>query len=216
MRNPALQSSVVLEILLDWTRILHTVWRMASESSRARLKLILEDRSIVIGEFTLKSGAKSNFYVDCRQTTLHAEGATLIGEIMHDLIRSKQAELGAELESVGGMTMGADPISVSVAVRSVLAGDEQPLNAFCVRKEAKEHGRGKQIEGPFEEGIKVVVIDDVITTGGSTLSAIEAVEAAGGVVQFVACLVDREEGGKENIEARGYQVVSAFVKSEFV
>jgi len=189
---------------------------MATDTTRADLKALLADRSIVLGEFTLKSGLKSNFYVDCRQTTLHPQGSAWIGQVMHQLIREKEAELGIELQAIGGMTMGADPISVSVATRSFLDGDDKPLNAFVVRKEAKEHGRGRQVEGPFNEGDTVCVIDDVVTTGGSTLSAIEAVEAAGGKVAFVACLVNREEGGQGNIEERGYPVVSAFLKSEFL
>ncbi len=189
---------------------------MVTETIRERLKTVLRERSIAVGEFTLKSGAKSNFYVDCRQSALHPEGATLIGQVMHAVSRQAQAELGVELDGVGGLTMGADPIAVSVAVRSFLEKDPKPLNAFCVRKEAKEHGRERQIEGPFEADHRVVVIDDVITTGGSTVTAIEAVEAAGGVVQFVACLVDREEGGRETIQGRGHRVFSAFVKREFI
>jgi len=188
---------------------------MAAASTRAELLALLAHRSVRIGEFTLQSGAKSNFYVDCRQTALHARGATLIGEVLHPLLRAKEAELGIRLDGVGGLTMGADPIALAIAIRSCLAGDAEPVNAFCVRKEPKGHGLGRQVEGPFERGHVVAVADDVITTGGSTLKAIEAVEREGGRVALVICLVNREEGGQEAIEARGYPVVSAFRKSEF-
>ena len=106
-------------------------------------------------------------------------------------------------------------VALAIAIRSSLAGDAEPVNAFCVRKAPKDHGMGRQIEGPFEPGHVVAVADDVITTGGSTLKAIEAVNNAGGRVAFVICLVNREEGGQEAIEALGYPVVSAFRKSEF-
>lgn len=188
---------------------------MPAASSRSELLALLTERSVRLGEFTLQSGAKSNFYVDCRQTALHARGATLIGEVLHPLLRTKEAELGLRLLGVGGLTMGADPIALAIAIRSSLAGDPRPVHAFCVRKEPKGHGLGKQIEGPFAPGDLVAVADDVITTGGSTLKAIEAVEREGGRVAFVICLVNREEGGQEAIEARGYPVVSAFRKSEF-
>jgi len=188
---------------------------MSALSARAELLDLLNLRSVRIGDFTLQSGAKSNFYVDCRQTALHARGATLIGEVLHPLLRAQEAGLGIRLDGVGGLTMGADPIALAIAIRSCLAGDERPINAFCVRKEAKAHGMGKQIEGPFASGHVVAVADDVITTGGSTLKAIEAIEREGGKVAFVVCLVNREEGGQEAIEDRGYPVISAFRKTEF-
>jgi orotate phosphoribosyltransferase len=131
-------------------------------------------------------------------------------------MRAKEAELGVRLDAVGGLTLGADPISLALAIRSSLAGDPHPVHAFTVRKEPKDHGRGRQIEGPFQAGQTVVVVDDVITTGGSTLRAIDAVEREGGRVAFVLCLVNREEGGEEAIQARGIPVVSAFRKGEFV
>jgi len=112
--------------------------------------------------------------------------------------------------------MGADPISLAISMTSSLAGDPEPIHAYVVRKEAKDHGQTKRIEGNFKGGDTVVVIDDVITTGGSTLKAIEAVENEGGKVAFVAVLVDRQEGGRENIENAGYPVVSAFTKADLL
>jgi orotate phosphoribosyltransferase len=112
--------------------------------------------------------------------------------------------------------MGADPIALAVAMASSMAGDSPPVQAFVVRKQAKEHGRGKRIEGNFTPGSTVVVVDDVITTGDSTLKAIEAIEAEGGKVAFALILVDRLEGGRENIEGKGYPVAAAFTRKELV
>jgi len=184
-------------------------------SPRHELFELLLRRSVLFGEFTLKSGAKSNFYLDCRKTALDARGALLIGEVLHPLIVDASDALGVRPRSVGGLTLGADPVSLSVAIRSALAGGPL-LHAFVVRKEPKGHGRGQQIEGPFEEGDSVVAIDDVITSGASTLTAIEAIEREGGSVSFVACRVDREEGGREALEAKGYKTVAAYRKSEFL
>lgn len=185
-------------------------------TARSELFALLLQNSVRFGEFTLKSGAKSNFYIDCRQTALDARGAVLIGEVLYPLIAQKAAELGVNPASVGGLTLGADPVSLAVAIRSHLSGKKPVFHAFCVRKEPKGHGLGKQVEGRFQSGDTVVAIDDVITTGGSTLTAIEAIEREGGKVAFVAALVDREEGGRENLESRGYPVISAFRKSEFL
>jgi orotate phosphoribosyltransferase len=123
---------------------------------------------------------------------------------------------GLEIAALGGLTLGADPISLGVAIASSLAGDATPIQAFVVRKEPKGHGRGKRIEGNFAAGDTVVVVDDVITTGDSTLKAIEAIEAEGGKVAFALILVDRQEGGRENIESKGYPVVAAFTRAELV
>ena len=189
---------------------------MITNEARAELQQLLAEKSVLLGEFTLKSGAKSNFYFDGRQTALHPRGARLIGEVVHGFIREQEAKADLTINAVGGLTMGADPISVAVAIRSDLAGDVTPLNALVIRKEPKDHGAGKQVEGPFEEGDVVAVVDDTITTAGSTLTAIEAIEREGGKVAFVICLVDREEGGRENLEARGYHFFPVFVKSEFL
>lgn len=189
---------------------------MTTSEARDELRQLLAERSVLIGDFTLKSGKKSNFYFDGRQTALHPRGARLIGQVVHALIREREASAGISIDAVGGLTMGADPLSVAVAIRSDLENDAKPLNALVVRKEPKDHGAGKQVEGPFQEGDVVAVVDDTITTAGSTLTAIEAIEREGGKVAFVVCLVDREEGGRENLEAKGYDFFPVFSKSEFL
>lgn len=182
--------------------------------AHAALLQLLHRKSVRFGDFTLASGAKSDFYVDCRVTTMDAIGARLIGELGWDLIQKAAAQQGVTVEAVGGLTMGADPVALAVAVASGREGAGGPLHAFAVRKTAKTHGLGRRIEGNFAAGQTVVVVDDVITTGGSTLQAIEAVQEAGGTVAFVMALVDREEGGRAAIEARGVPVYALATKSQ--
>lgn len=148
----------------------------------------------MFGEFTLASGRKSHFYFDSKKTTLLPEGAYLAATEILGTIRRH----GIEADAVGGMTLGADPLVCAVAALSHIDGP--PLRAFIVRKETKAHGTGRAIEGNLEPGSRVIVIDDVLTTGGSTRRAIEAAEAAGHEVVAVVCLVDREEGGAERLE----------------
>ncbi len=189
---------------------------MSLESDRAELADILRAKSVKTGHFVLASGKESDLYVDCRVTTLDARGAVLLGRVLHDLLKKEEAARGVKIDSLGGLTMGADPLALSTAIASSLAGDAEPVQAYTVRKEAKEHGRGKRIEGNFAEGQTVVVVDDVITTGGSTLKAIEAVREAGGNIAFVMVLVDRQEGGRAAIEDAGIPVVAAFTREELV
>lgn len=169
---------------------------------KERLLDLLAERSFRVGEFTLASGAKSRYYVDARTTTFSAEGQSLIGSL------GLEALDGADLQpdAVGGLTMGADPIACAIAHRSFLDG--RPIQAFSVRKEPKGHGRGRQVEGCLEEGQSVVVIEDVITSGGSALKACRALAKAGARIQAILALVDREEGGREALEAEGYRVIS--------
>lgn len=183
-------------------------------STKADLKAMLLEKSVRTGDFTLASGKKSDLYVDCRVTALDNRGAKWIGEAGWALVLEKIEAEGLSIDAIGGMTMGADPISLVVGMAS--ADHEKALQVFTVRKEPKGHGRGKQIEGNFKEGDQVVVVDDVITTGGSTLKAIEAIRAAGGEVSFCLVLVDREEGGRTAIEADGVPVVSIFTRSELL
>ena len=183
---------------------------------RQELIEIVREKSFATGDFTLASGKKSKYYIDCRLTTLDARGACLIGKVLLAQINEEAAARGVEIDAVGGMTMGADPISVAVSMSSSLAGQQPELQAFVVRKEPKGHGQGKQVEGNFNEGDTVVAIEDVITTGGSTLKAIEAIEREGGKVAFVAVLVDRQEGGREVIEEAGYPVISVFTRDELM
>lgn len=189
---------------------------MPLESDRAELAEILRTKSVKTGKFTLASGKESDLYVDCRVTTLDARGAVLVGRVLHDLLRKEEAAKGLSIGSLGGLTMGADPITLAVAMTSSLAGDTKLVQAFNVRKEPKGHGRGKRIEGNFNPGQPVVVVDDVITTGDSTLKAIQAIEEEGGKVAFALILVDRQEGGRENIESKGYPVIAAFTRAELV
>jgi orotate phosphoribosyltransferase len=182
----------------------------------AHLTALLADRSAKRGDFVLASGRKSSLYIDCRLTAMSPEGQLLIGRVALPMLREKWRP-----DSVGGLTLGADSISYAIAHASALAAehsseignvtthaDSQMIRAFTVRKEAKQHGTGKLIEGPFSAGDRVVVIEDVITTGGSALRAVEAVRSAGGVVLGVLALVDREEGGREALEAAGLEVRS--------
>ncbi|MDP0491691.1 MAG: orotate phosphoribosyltransferase [Verrucomicrobiota bacterium JB023] len=183
-------------------------------TARDELKEILLSKSIRTGDFTLASGKKSNFYVDCRVTTMDCRGAILVGEVGLESAAQKIASLDEKPVAIGGMTMGADPISLAIAMESSRQGC--PLQMFSVRKEAKQYGTGKRVEGNFNSGDTVILVEDTATTGGSTLKAMDAIEAEGGKVAFVLILVDREEGAKETIEARGVEVVSVFGKKELL
>jgi len=184
---------------------------MPNDDIRAQLKSILLEKSVRTGEFTLASGKTSDLYIDCRVTAMDPVGANLIGKLGWDTVKAELAERGVEAHAIGGMTLGADPISLAVGMTS--ASDEKPLQVFTVRKEPKGHGVGKQIEGNFNEGDTIVIVDDVITTGGSTLKAADVLEASGAKIAFALVLVDREEGGREAIEARGIPVVSLYSRS---
>lgn len=171
-------------------------------TSGRTLEALLLERSVRRGDFILASGARSSYYIDCRLTTMSAEGMNLVGRL--GLARIRSAGWGPS--GVGGLTMGADPVAYAIAAAS---WREPPaIDAFSVRKEAKGHGTKRQIEGNFGAGAAVVVVEDVITSGGSALRAIEAVEAAGGRVLGVLAVVDREQGGREAIERAGTQVVA--------
>jgi orotate phosphoribosyltransferase len=179
----------------------------------AALKAILLEKSVRTGTFTLASGAQSDLYIDCRVTALDPFGANLIGQLGWAAVREKIKTEGLKIDSIGGMTLGADPISLAVGMTSAIRNPDEALQVFTVRKEPKGHGRGKQIEGNFSNGQTVIVVDDVITTGGSTLKAIDVIEREGGKVAFALVLVDREEGGKQAIEARGIPVLALYSRS---
>jgi orotate phosphoribosyltransferase len=164
-------------------------------SARDQLLKLLVTNSFRLGEFTLSSGAKSDYYIDCRTTTLHAHGAELTGRVFLDLIQQH----GWKPQAVGGLTMGADPIVVATSVISSQAG--APIHGFLVRKAEKAHGMGRRVEGFQEKGARVVIVDDVCTTGGSTIQAIEAAREFGFNIDGVACLVERlEAGGRPAVE----------------
>ncbi len=175
-----------------------------------RLLDMLAVRSAHRGSFTLASGRQSSLYIDARLTTMSPDGLATIGPLGLEAIRLA----GWTADAVGGLTLGADPVSYAIAHASALAGT--PVRAFTVRKEAKTHGTGKVIEGPFFPGDAVVIIEDVITTGGSALKAVAAVRAAGGVVLGVLAVVDREEGGREAIAATGLRAVALATASQLL
>ena len=179
-----------------------------------QLVQLLATRSAKRGDFLLASGRRSSLYIDCRLTTMSPEGQLLIGREGLAAVRAT----GWAVDAVGGLTLGADPIAYAIAHASALAQEGAhdradvaagPLvRGFTVRKEPKQHGTGKRVEGPFVAGDRVIVVEDVITTGGSALKAVEAVREAGGQVLGVLALVDREEGGREVLEAAGLPVVA--------
>jgi orotate phosphoribosyltransferase len=174
---------------------------------REALIELIRDKALKLGSFTLASGKEAKFYLDCRQVTLHPLGANLIAEGILEL-------LGDDLpDAVGGMAIGADPITAAVIT---LAGQrKQNLHGFIVRKEAKAHGRGRDVEGPVEPGQAVVIVEDVVTTGGSSLKAIERAEAFGLKVKGVIAIVDRLEGGREAFQQHGHQLQTLLTIRDF-
>lgn len=176
---------------------------------RERLKQILKENSILLGKFKLSSGKESNYYIDARLTTLHSEGIYLVGKIFLDEIL-KDSEIGA----VGGPTLGADPIVGSILTLSHQSN--QAIRGFLVRKEEKQHGTGKLIEGNLISGDKVAIVEDVATTGESILKAIDAVENSGATVEKVLVIVDREEGARKVLEDIGYEFFSIFKIGELI
>jgi orotate phosphoribosyltransferase len=164
-------------------------------SAREQLLELLATNSFRLGEFTLSSGGKSDYYIDCRTTTLHAHGAELTGRVFLDLIQQQ----GWQPQAVGGLTMGADPVVVATSVISSQMGSL--IHGFLVRKAEKAHGMGRRVEGFQEKGARVVIVDDVCTTGSSTIQAIEAAREFGFEIAGVACLVERlEAGGRPAVE----------------
>jgi len=160
-------------------------------TARQELLKMLATKSFRLGEFKLSSGATSDYYIDCRTTTLNARGAQLVGQVFLDEMRSQ----GWHADAIGGLTMGADPIVVAVALMS------GTLHGFLVRKAEKQHGTGQRIEGFREKGARVVIVDDVCTTGASTVEAIEAAREFGFKIAGVMCLVEREDAnGRPNVE----------------
>jgi len=175
---------------------------MNTPTHAQQLLALLSRTSFKLGTFKLASGATSDYYIDCRTTTLHAEGGRLTGHAILELLEQN----GIQAEAVGGLTMGADPIVSNVATASVWRALSSPgaplLHGFLVRKAEKTHGTGRRIEGFCREGARVVIVDDVCTTGGSTINAIEAAQQAGMKVAAVVCIVEREEAnGRPAVEA---------------
>jgi orotate phosphoribosyltransferase len=176
---------------------------------RNRFLSLLKEKSYEKRQVILSSGRESDFYIDCRQTTLDAEGALLTGRLFCAML-----EAGERPEAVGGITLGADPIVTAVSITSALRG--WPVPAFIIRKEPKKHGTAQWIEGTknLRPGMRVAILEDVVTTGASTLRAIERSVLSGLVVARVLCLVDRNEGGAEAVAQAGYRVEPMFLKED--
>jgi orotate phosphoribosyltransferase len=174
---------------------------------KAALMELVRKLALQLGDFTLASGKKSKYYLDCRKVTLDSAGANLIADGMLEL-------MGEELpDAVGGMAIGADPITA--AIITVAGRSGQALRGFIVRKEAKQHGTGRDVEGPVQPGDRVIVVEDVVTTGGSSLAAIEKAEAFGLKVLGVMAIIDRLEGGRETLSARGYSLQTLLTIRDF-
>jgi len=174
---------------------------------REALQRLIREKALRFGDFTLASGKQAKYYLDCREVTLDSQGARLVGEGMLGLLGVEMPDL------VGGMAIGADPITAAILT---LAGvRDLPLRGVMVRKEAKQHGTGKFVEGPFLAGETLVVVEDVVTTGGSSLLAIERCEAVGLQVKRVLAIIDRLEGGREAFAERGYELASLFTVRDF-
>jgi len=180
----------------------------AMSTIRARLIELLKEHALCRGHFILASGQESTYLIDGRMVTLHPEGALLVGRLMFEELRL------LNVDAVGGLTLGADPIATSIALVSYLEG--HPIPAFIVRKEAKSHGRRKLVEGPLPDGAnRVAIVEDTITTGQSVFKAIHAVEDMGCKVIAVLALVDRLQGGRETLEGAGYPFLPLFTIRDF-
>ena len=177
-----------------------------NDSQRARLAQLVTGLAVVRGRVTLASGVESDFYVDMRRATLHHEAAPLIGHVMLDMLEETGLSTD-DVDAVGGLTMGADP--VATAMLHAAASRGLNLDAFVVRKAAKDHGMRRRIEGPEVAGRRVVVLEDTSTTGGSPLEAVEALCEAGAKVLAVAVVVDRDTGARERVEAEGLPYYAA-------
>jgi orotate phosphoribosyltransferase len=172
------------------------ILELDSEFVRKRLRQLVNEKAVFRGDFVLTSGARSNYYIDVKYISLTSEGLALFARSILDMIE------GIDVDLIGGMTLGADPIIGAVVSMSQMKGT--PIDGIIVRKEARDHGTEKRIEGPMVKGAKVVIIEDVVTSGGSSLKAIEAVEKEGGEIVKVITLVDRLVGGRESFQSRGY------------
>lgn len=174
---------------------------------RARLIALFRERALKFGDFTLASGRKASYYLDGKQISLHSEGLQLVSEGLLDLLA------GTEFQAIGGMSIGADPIIGGVL--AVAGARQQALAGFLVRKEPKGHGTQRYIEGPVQPGMKVVVIDDVVTTGGSALQAVDRIQEFGCEVVQIVAIVDRLEGGAANFAARKLPLTSLLSIRDF-
>lgn len=175
-----------------------------TSAQHTRLVELIKELAVVHGRVTLSSGLEADYYVDLRRATLHHEAAPLIGQVMLDMLDAAGI---TDFEAAGGLTMGADPVGTAIMHQAAARG--RKVDAFVVRKQAKEHGMGRQVEGPDVRGRKVIVVEDTSTTGGSPLTAAKALEAAGAIIVAVATVVDRDTGAQKIIEDAGYRYLSA-------
>ena len=183
---------------------------VAEMTYRDQLKHLLLERSVRFSNFTLSSGGSSTYYIDARRTTMSAEGQVLVGRVGYEIV----SQSGLEPTHLGGLTMGADPISYAIAHRSHLEG--HPLDGFSVRKEAKHHGTGNRVEGGLDPSSRCLVIEDTLTTGKSTLSAVEALREHGVTVVGVLALVDRSDNAEELFREIGLPLLSFFPVKELL
>lgn len=197
----------------SWRRVSRRTGRVIrfatvkSDARWLRLRDVLRERSLKFGNFVLRSGKASSYFFDGKQTTLSAEGAALVGPLMFELIKD------LDVAAVGGPTLGADPIVTAVAAESFRAG--KPLDAFIVRKETKDHGIGDRIAGPWRAGQRVAILEDALTTGSAIKMAVEAAREAGMVVVAAATIVDRLEGGADNLRALGVECRALYTIRDF-
>ena len=175
-----------------------------TSAQHSRLIELIKELAVVHGRVTLSSGLEADYYVDLRRATLHHEAAPLIGQVMLDMLDAAGI---TDFEAAGGLTMGADPVGTAIMHQAAERG--RKIDAFVVRKQAKEHGMGRQVEGPDVRGRRVIVVEDTSTTGGSPLTAAKALETAGAIIVAVATVVDRDTGAQKIIEDAGYRYLSA-------
>lgn len=184
----------------------------STRTMKKRLVELIIERTFKFTEkpaFKLASGKMSSYYFNCKPTTLNSEGMYLVGNLLYDLIKGRKSW---KAKGVGGLTLGADPVANAIAYTSYIKGE--PLESFVVRKEPKKHGTMLWVEGNVKKGDSVVIVEDVITTGGSTIKAIDRAKKCGLKVKGVVVLIDRQEGGKKAIESRGVQVKVLLTKEE--
>ncbi|MEY4499256.1 MAG: hypothetical protein RL319_244 [Actinomycetota bacterium] len=175
-----------------------------TSAQHSRLVELIKELAVVHGRVTLSSGMEADYYVDLRRATLHHEAAPLIGQVMLDMLDAAGI---TDFDAAGGLTMGADPVGTAILHQAAARG--RKVDAFVVRKAAKAHGMGRQVEGPSVEGKRVIVVEDTSTTGGSPLTAAKALEEAGAIIVAVATVVDRDTGAQKVIEDAGYRYLSA-------
>ncbi len=175
-----------------------------TSAQHSRLVELIKELAVVHGRVTLSSGMEADYYVDLRRATLHHEAAPLIGQVILDMLDAAGI---TDFDAAGGLTMGADPVGTAILHQAAARG--RKVDAFVVRKAAKAHGMGRQVEGPSVEGKRVIVVEDTSTTGGSPLTAAKALEEAGAIIVAVATVVDRDTGAQKVIEDAGYRYLSA-------